>query len=213
MIKHNNRRGPTVTVLANPRAKSGCAVNLSPTVSVEHAMAWIVLYGWKCSPCICICDISACICTQAVCVCMNTNLNKIWLSMKCLCVCICMYALVCVYVWLFHADTPLQRWHCRYHTVTVTRKARADCPSTLKFKFKSAAAQHPILRNLPNKLVHFLLNKITRIEWPTSSFLHAPTAYICAVPFGVKPGLFNLFSIFFTLFIFPLLGLGFRVRV
>jgi hypothetical protein len=25
--------------------KSGCAVNLSPTVSVEHAVAWIVLYG------------------------------------------------------------------------------------------------------------------------------------------------------------------------
>ncbi len=46
---------------SDPRAqaKSGCAVNLSPTVLwtvwVEHAVALIVLYGWKRnSACICI---------------------------------------------------------------------------------------------------------------------------------------------------------------
>jgi hypothetical protein len=31
-------------------------------------------------------------------------------------------------------------------------------PFNLKFEFKLAAAQHAILRNLPNKLVHFLLD-------------------------------------------------------
>jgi hypothetical protein len=94
-------QGLTVTCRPPCRGKSGCAVNLSPTVSVEHAVAWIVLYGWKCKSLytyimifgiylhVYVLYVHVCVSL----VCMNTNLNKKWLSMECLYV----YVYVCMH--------------------------------------------------------------------------------------------------------------------
>jgi hypothetical protein len=53
--------------------------------------------------------------------------------------------------------------------------------SSLKFKFKLVAAQHPILRNLPNNLVHFLLDYhhpdwVAHLQLPASDGRHLQLA-------------------------------------
>ncbi len=81
---------------------------------------------------------------------------------------------------------------------TPGRTADSGCRSTLKFKFKLAAAQHAILRNLQNSETNLncqpgpparLLNSSwIGCQWPTSSFLPVHpmagtvTDSICAVP-------------------------------